>query len=79
MSTICLSLHDLQPTHIRLERIGDDDGAVGLLVIFHDSHQTAAHGKAGTVQGMHVLLLFGIGRLELDIGAAGLKVPAVGA
>src|SRR5471032_2813586 len=39
--------------HIRLKHGRNGDAAIGLLVVFQDGDQGAAHRKARTVQGMH--------------------------
>src|SRR5580698_3467198 len=57
------------------ERFGDDDGAVGLLVLLDDRGQQAAGGEAGRVQGVDeggALALLGP---VPDVGPAGLVVP----
>src|SRR6266511_3559100 len=45
----------LESAHIRLQRHRDVYAAIGALIIFHDRNQSAAHGKPGTVQGVHQL------------------------
>ena len=70
---------DFEAAHIGTQDGGDDDGAVGLLVVFEDGHHGTAGGKAGAVQGMHEFRLAAALGTEADIGAAGLEVHTVGA
>ena len=56
-----------------VRRIGT---AVGLLVVFQHRHQRAAHGQAGTVQGVQQLVL-ALGILEAGLQAACLEGFAV--
>src|SRR6266849_11201073 len=63
--------------HVWAQRVGNDDGAVGLLVIFHDGDPCASHRQAGPVQGVHELALSAAFRLEADSRASRLKRFAV--
>jgi len=41
--------------HVFAEGFGDDDRAVGLLVVFQDGDEDAGEGEAGAVQGVDEL------------------------
>src|SRR3989338_2944994 len=47
---LAMRRNDLQPAHVRLERLGNGDGTVLLLVVLHDRDERAPDGKAGAVQ-----------------------------
>ena len=49
--------------HVGHQRVGDGDGAVGLLVVLQDGDQRAADGEAGAVERVHVL---GLAALAAD-------------
>ena len=38
--------------HVGAQRLGNDDGAVGLLVVFENGEPGAAHGQAAAVEGV---------------------------
>ena len=61
--------------------MGDEDGAICLLVVFQEGNDGSTDGQTGAVQGMdearfHLLLA---SRPVADIGSPGLKIFEVGA
>src|ERR1700738_5535399 len=70
---------DAVDAHIRLQRRGDYDGAVGLLIIVDDCDPGAADGQAGTVQSVDEITFAAGFWLEADAGAARLESFAIGA
>src|SRR5262245_5287769 len=43
----------IQAAHVGLQRIGDGDRSIRLLIIFQDGDERASDGKAGSVEGVH--------------------------
>ena len=81
LPTCLLPADALQAVQVGAQGGGDDDGAVGLLVVFDDRHPGAAHGQAAAVQGVQQFRLAGLAAPEAQVGAArlkGLKVRAGG-
>src|SRR5579863_551375 len=75
--------NSIYSTHIWAKRFRNEDGAVGLLVVFDDGEPGAAHGKPAAIDGMHKLGLGGLAGLSgggpvANIGAARLKGFEVG-
>ena len=53
-----------QAAHVGAQHFGHGHGAVGLLVVFQNGHQRAAHGQARAVEGVQQLVLSGmVGKL----------------
>src|SRR6266404_5100705 len=48
---------DAFDAHVWAQDLGDQNRAVGLLIILHDSNPSAADGEPGTVQGMNEVAL----------------------
>ncbi len=69
----------LHAAHVGAQGFGDENGAIGLLVVFHNGDHGAANGEAGAVQGVDELGRSAGLAAEADIGAAGLEIGAVGA
>src|SRR5436309_2421112 len=66
-------LADPGPKHL-----GDDDRAVGLLVVLQEGHQRPRAGHRGAVEGVDELGALLAGCLVTDVEAACLEVGAVG-
>ena len=50
--------------HVRAQHFGYHHAAIGLLVVFQNGHQRAAHGQARAVEGVQQLVLSGmVGKL----------------
>src|SRR5712664_1604403 len=64
-------------SHVWAQGIGDQDGAIGLLIIFDDSDPGAADGEAGAVQRVNKVTLATALWLEANTGAAGLERYAI--
>ena len=45
--------------HVATQRLRHADGAIGILMVFQHGDQAAAHGQAGTVEGVDVALARG--------------------
>ena len=69
----------LYPAHVGEERVGDEDGAVGLLVVFDDGGHGAPYGESRAVQGVDEFGLFLWAAAEFDVRPPRLIVKAVGA
>src|SRR5262245_10763152 len=69
----------LEPAHEAPQRLGDDDRAVGLLIVLQDGDQGPPHGETRTVERVRVLRLPLRLRAVADVGAPRLEVLAVGA
>ena len=65
--------------HVRQERFGDGDAAVGVLVVFEDGDEGAANGEAGAVQGVDGLRFFAVFRALARLQSPRLEVGAVAA
>lgn len=74
-----LSSQAVCPTHIGLQRIRDQDGAVCLLVIFHHRDQSSPDGQARTVERVYQLRLAALRITPAGLHAPGLKVGTVAA
>ena len=59
--------------HVRYEDIRDADGAVRLLIVFHDSSDSTADSEAGAIQRMDEFRFCTRGSTEADIRATCLK------
>lgn len=59
--------------HVRTKRFRNDDGAVCLLVVFHDGSHRTAYSETGAVQGMNEFRLVSRMAAEADIGARAWK------
>src|SRR6266705_513607 len=70
---------DAVDAHVGAQDSRDQDRAIWLLIILHDSNPRAADSEAGTVQGVNEVVLATGFWLEADAGAAGLKRFTVGA
>ena len=57
---------------------GTDDGAVGLLAVFHDGDEGAGDAEPGAVEGVRELRARSLFGAVPYLGAAGLEVGAVG-
>ena len=73
--------YSIESAHIGPQGLGNEDRAVGLLVVFEDREPGAAHGQAAAVERVHKL---GLGlrppaRPVADVGAPRLKGVEVGA
>src|SRR5262245_30962101 len=74
-----LTRNMIEAAHVRPKRLGDDDGAVGLLVIFEDGDERTAHGETRAVQRVHELGLAGFGIAPARLHAPRLERFAVAA
>jgi hypothetical protein len=63
--------------HVRPERIGNNNAAIGLLEIFQNSHYGSPDSEPGTVQGMNKLHLATAFSSESYGRPAGLKILKV--
>src|SRR5712691_1553684 len=70
---------DAVDAHVGAQDFRDQDRAIWLLIILHDSDPGAADSEPGTVQGVNEVALATGFWLEADAGAAGLKRFTVGA
>lgn len=70
-------LDDVDAAHPRTQNFGDDDGAIGLLVIFHHGDESTRQSQTGSIQRMRELDLAAIGWAILDIGAASLEIGVI--
>ena len=68
---------DAFDAHVWAQDLGDQNRAVGLLIILHDSNPSAADGEPGTVQGMNEVALSSGLWLETNAGSTRLKGFAV--
>ncbi len=68
-----------QAAHVGAQRVGDDDGAVGLLVVLEDRDERAADGESRAVQRVHELRLTRFGIAPARLHAPRLKRFAVAA
>src|SRR5690349_11847593 len=59
---------------IRPQHLGNEDGAVGLLVVLENAGDRAREREAGTVQRVHEARLFALRRPEANVRAARLEV-----
>src|SRR5690606_3991929 len=66
-------------SEVGAEGVGDVDGAVGALVVFHDGDEGAADGDAGAIEGVDQLGFAGGGVAPAGLHAAGLKILAIAA
>src|SRR6202171_1205553 len=64
-------------SHVWTQDFRNQDRAIRLLIILHDSDPRAADGEPGTVQGVNEVTLAGALGLEANAGAAGWKCFAV--
>ncbi len=74
-----LRRNSLKAIEVRSQRGGDNNGPVGLLIIFNNRNPRSAHGKAAAVQGMEQFRLAGLAAAEAKICAPRLKCFEVGA
>src|SRR6185437_195487 len=73
-----LSWSDLcHAAHIGAQHIGNGDGAVVVLMVFHHGDQGAPDRKARSVEGMHEPRALAVFRTIARIHAAGLEIPAI--
>ena len=63
----------IEAAHVWAQGLGDEDGAVGLLVVFENGEPGAAHGEAAAVDGVDEFIFAFGGGLETNVGAAGLE------
>src|SRR5438105_7848682 len=59
------------------ESFGDDNAAVGLLVVFENGDDRPCAGDRGAVEGVGELRPLGVGRFEANAEASGLVIGAV--
>src|SRR5882762_7228594 len=64
-------------SHVWAQDFRNQDRAIRLLIILHDSDPRAADGEPGTVQGVNEVTLAAALGLEANAGAAGLKRFAI--
>ena len=75
----CLLLFDdLQATQVLTQALGDNDGAVGSLILLHQSGENTAGSQTGAVQSVQKFRLAGCLTAEADVATAGLIVTGVG-
>ncbi len=65
--------------NVGLEDFGDDDAAIGLLVVFHNGNHDPGQGQPGAVQGVDKLGLSLRGGAVANVSPSGLKIATVGA
>ena len=73
-----LLLDDFNAAQVLSQDLGNDDGAVGALVLLHQGREDAGGGQTGAVQGVDELGLAGGFPAEADVAPAGLVIPGVG-
>src|SRR5580692_2009363 len=72
--------NSIQTAHIWSQGFWNDDRAVRLLIVLDDREPGAADSQSAAIQRVHELVLaFGVGRFEADVGSAGLEGFEVGA
>src|SRR6266850_912449 len=74
-----LRLDHTQAVEIRTKRLGNDDGPILLLIVFHYGDPGSANGKARTIEGVYEANLLPGGGPITDIRASRLKILEVAA
>ena len=69
----------LEASHVRTQRLRDDDASVGLLIVLQNRDHGAAHGQSGAVQGMDEFHFAAVFPAEADRRPPGLEILKVAA
>src|SRR5690606_32341352 len=77
VQTWCSSDLAFGATHVRAQRLGHRDRAVGLLEVLHHRDQGAPDRRAGAIERMHGFGLAAVGVAPARLHPPGLEIPAV--
>lgn len=70
---VVLLFDDGETTHVWAEHVGDGDGAVGVLVVFHNRNHGAWNAQPRAIEGMHEFSFGASLAAEADVGGARLE------